>query len=159
LAASKREKRLAIASNGRSKNERKSLPAVERFEVDSKPFAWSVAEIDHEYRGAWDWDLAPKETRDLLDLLNQYGNMTWGEVKGLLTNSKNKPSRKLNHAQAVETLTPEARDRLKVIGREDQEQLFRLRRSNLIRIWGALDRGVFVILWFDREHAVYRSND
>lgn len=120
--------------------------------IDGQRFMWSVRSIDHEYAGDWDWRLDPKESKDLLELLEACGMKTWREIKDEKTHSKNN-SRPLHHSQQISTVCKEAQRRL-----EEQQieavELFRLRHGNLKRVWGYLQGPVFHIVWYDREHKV-----
>ena len=137
------------------KRTRKATPTVNAAEsIDSRPFRWSASHIDHKFADKWDWDLQPKETSDLLQLLAGLGDCTWGDVKSMRTNSKNS-SRLLHHAQPAASVCKEARDRLDKLGRGDQEELFRLRHGSKVRVWGVIESGQLSIIWYDRDHKVY----
>lgn len=128
--------------------------AASPIAVDEMLFDWSSESIDHEYAGAWNWDLGPKETKDLLDLLSGLHGLTWREVKGQQFNSKN-TTRQLHHKQPVTSICREAQKRLGEIGRGDQSEMFRLRHGNTVRVWGIMEVGIFRILWYDSSHKVY----
>ncbi len=131
----------------------KVVPAVSApRSIDGEQFRWAADQIDHEHAGLWDWDLAPKETRDLLDLLAQTSQLTWGEVKTRKFNSKNS-TRALHHTQEVGTLCGDAQARLEALEIQTEE-VFRLRHGNLCRVWGYIDGAIFRIVWFDRHHKV-----
>lgn len=153
------EKKAWVDTRGVAKSDRKTPPpsAVRPIAIDELSFQWTANEVDHEHNGLWDWDLTPKETADLLDLLSGVSNLVWREVKEMKFNSKNR-TRALHHSQPVESICGEARRRLHVIGRGDQEEVFRLRHGNTIRVWGVLEGPVFSILWFDRNHKVCPSD-
>jgi hypothetical protein len=148
------QKKVWVDTRGLSKVEKKAPPsAVRPIAIDELPFQWTAQEVDHEHAGAWDWDLTPKETADLLDLLSSTSRLVWREVKELKFNSQRR-TRALHHSQPVESICTEARQRLDAMGRGDQEEVFRLRHGNTIRVWGVLEGPVFSILWFDRDHQV-----
>lgn len=131
----------------------KVVPAVtDAKSIDPEPFAWSADAIDHEYSGEWDWHLNPKEAKDVLDVLANLSLSTWAEVKAQMVNSKSK-SHKKHHDQSVDSICKAARDRLDEL-QINVERVFRLRHGNMIRIWGYMDRAVFQIVWFDRNHRV-----
>ncbi|EIC65354.1 hypothetical protein [Mycobacteroides abscessus] len=144
-------------SKSEARQQRKQLgrSAAPPEPIDDKPFMWSVDDIDHDYKGEWDWDLAPKETADLLHLLASTSGMTWRQIKALKTNSRYK-SHPLHHGQPVDSICKEAQDRLSVL-RLDLEDVFRLRHGNLTRVWGHLQGSVFRIVWYDRAHKVCPS--
>lgn len=130
-----------------------SIP-LQAVAVDDQAFQWTAHEIDHAYSGSWDWNLSPKETADLLDLLATTSRLKWREVKALEVHSK-KRTRRLHHSQSVDSICRDAQKRLDDLGRGDQESVFRLRHGNTVRVWGVLEGPVFSILWFDREHKIY----
>ena len=123
-------------------------------EIDSKNFRWEASTIDYEYAGSWDWKIEPKEAKDLLELLGSLQESTWKQVKDLRFNSKNK-SRQLHHSEKVTVICKEAQERLDQIGLGDQEELYRLRHGNTVRVWGYRNGTIFYILWYDRNHKVY----
>ena len=125
--------------------------------IDSKPFRWAADQIDHEHVGQWDWRLAPKEARDLLDLLAQMSGMTWAEVKNLKTNSKSR-TRQLHHYQDLGSLCAAAQRRFEELEIQTEE-VFRLRHGNLCRIWGYEDNAIFRIVWYDRGHKVCPTDE
>lgn len=81
-------------TRGERKRPRKSLPPAEPEEhkvkdlepatpkpIDHETFQWSVKSLDRDYDGDWDWNLAPKETHELLDLLSEMSGsseLRWG---------------------------------------------------------------------------------
>lgn len=156
--AKPRQKQPWVDTRGLSKSDKKAPPpsAVRPIAIDELAFQWTAREVDHEHAGLWDWDLSPKETADLLDLLSGVSKLVWREVKEMKFNSKRR-TRALHHSQPVESICAEARRRLDEIGRGDQEEVFRLRHGNTIRVWGVLEGPVFSILWFDRDHQICPS--
>lgn len=141
-------------TRGLPKAEKKaSAEAATPIAIDKLLFRFSGAIVDHEYTDGWNWDLSPKESKDLLDLLADVSQKTWADVKEMKTNSKNN-SRPLHHDQPVDSIDKRAQKRLEEIGRGDQEKVFRLRHGNMVRVWGVLDGSLFHILWYDRDHKV-----
>ncbi|MCA1596259.1 MAG: hypothetical protein LC772_07525 [Chloroflexi bacterium] len=82
-----------------------------------------------------------------LSRLSALENSTWGEIKG-----------RENHFVQVGTLIKKARDRLRVIGHEDQDALMSLRLGGTERLWGMMDGHLFLILWWDPDHEVAPSH-
>jgi len=74
--------------------------------------------------------------------------MTWSE---LLVHAK-----KRNHSIKISDITPEARDRLEIIGLA-LDEVVSLRLSGKERVFGYLDNGVLELLWWDPEHQVCPS--
>ena len=121
--------------------------------INDKMFSWSATEVDHEYTGEWKWKLTAKDVFDLLCLLES--RLTWQEVKDLRTGGRQ--SRRLHHDQPINSICVAAQQRLAEL-EIDVERVFRLRRGNMIRVWGYLAGPVFRILWYDREHRVCPSD-
>lgn len=149
--ANANKKQLPVAS-GRQGGKHVGSAADAPESIDRLPFSWSAADVDHDFDGAWDWNLQPKETADLLRLLEETSRLTWREVKDLKFNSKSR-TRQRHHDQSIDTICPEARQRLGEL-HLDLDTVFRLRHGNLIRVWGYLQGSVFKIVWYDRHHKV-----
>lgn len=60
-----------------------------------------------------------------------------------------------NHSVRVEKLCADAKKRLRVVGLDDLDDLWRLRLTGKQRIWGILQQGVFLLLWWDPDHLIY----
>lgn len=147
----KRNKQIPQRS-GRPQQKRVSKSAAPPEGINDKRFCWSATEVDHEYRGAWEWKLGPKDVADLLKLLEEMSQLTWQQVKDLRTGSGRR-SRPLHHDQPISSICRAAQQRLTEL-ETDVESVFRLRHGNKIRVWGYLAGPVFRILWYDRDHKV-----
>ena len=78
--------------------------------------------------------------------------MTWNEIlkaSGAKTHGNN------SHYENVAELIPEAQKRWKELKLEEYDQAFSLRLTNLHRLYGVLQDGVFRIVWFDQKHEIY----
>ena len=124
--------------------------------IDDQQFRWSAATLDHEFQGAWDWELRGREASDVLTVLEKMGELTWRQVKALKTNSK-RATHGLHHSQGVESICPDAQTRLGEL-HLDLSEVFRLRHGNLVRIWVYMQGATFNVLWFDRSHKVCPSD-
>lgn len=103
-----------------------------------------------DFDGRWGW-LNVKEKKDIQDIiekLNQFESMTWGEIKG---------NKKSNHTIHTDKICKEARERLKERELDDLEEIFSLRLTATHRVWGKLERGVFHIIWWDPCHEICPS--
>lgn len=80
--------------------------------------------------------------------LAHFETMTWSEI---LVSGK-----KRNHSIKVSAITPEARRRLetKSLG---LDEVVSLRLSGAERVFGYLDNGVLVLLWWDPDHEICPS--
>jgi hypothetical protein len=74
--------------------------------------------------------------------------MTWSEI---LVGSK-----KQNHSIKVTSLCPEAQARLRDL-RLLVEDVVSLRLSSRERVYGYLENGVLIVLWWDPEHRICPS--
>jgi len=83
--------------------------------------------------------------------LVNFESMTWNEILV--------QGRKQNHLIAIGELSKAARDRLNVLfnGNIDVDELLSLRLTGKERVWGILDNGVLVLLWWDPQHQVCPS--
>lgn len=79
-------------TRGLSRLEKKAKKSQSRVDVpgadDDQMFRWSTTHIDHEYSGSWGLGSFIKEAKDLLRLLGDLREVTWGEVRGMRINSK-----------------------------------------------------------------------
>lgn len=117
-------------------------------------FRWSAQAIDYTYEGRWDWNLQPKESADLLRLLETLEELTWNEVRTMRVPSKDQKSRMRHHEQDVDGLSKDAQARLRAL-QIDVDALFRLRLDGMTRVWGYKMGPVLHLVWFDRDHQVY----
>ncbi|MCY4462544.1 MAG: hypothetical protein OXC26_19435 [Albidovulum sp.] len=75
--------------------------------------------------------------------------MTWAEI---MRASGGRASGTNSHFVAVEKLTDSAKLRLAKIMQEDVSELFSLRLSATVRIYGIRDRRALKLLWYDPHH-------
>jgi hypothetical protein len=138
--------------SGRPQHKQVTKSAAPPEPIDDKMFAWSAAEVDHEYTGGWAWKLSAKDVADLLCLLEEMSRLTWREVKDMRTGGRRSSPK--HHDQPVKSICGAAQRRLADL-EIDVERVFRLRHGSSIRVWGYLAGPLFRILWYDREHKVY----
>ena len=111
--------------------------------------SWRVASM--ELVNPYGWHKVDAET--LLSIrgkLAHFETMTWSEI--LVTGKKR------NHSINVSAITPEARQRLEAIGL-GLDEVVSLRLSGAERVFGYLDNGVLVLLWWDPNHQVCPTKD
>lgn len=99
------------------------------------PFGWSAC--------------APDRVQEILKQLGHLESMTWREL--LADNYR-------YHYMPTEKLEKPARDRLTMIDRDDETQLFSIRLGNQPRVWSIRRDGVLKILWWDPDHQVYATH-
>lgn len=128
------------------------IPRVQE-DVDfwkSRP-VWSFAILDR-FAAIGGWiHLDPNDLDALLPRLRQWETMTWAEILA-------EGGRKRNHLIDVSRCIPEAQQRLRDSGLDDQEQLLSLSVNSVARLIGVLDRATFRILWWDPKHQICPSH-
>lgn len=111
--------------------------------------SWRISKI--EMLGPYGWrNIDPETLIYIHGKLANFESMTWNDI--LIKNKKN------NHSIEIENLSPTAKARLAEIQLEDIDELVSLRLSGKQRIWGILDQGVLILLWWDSNHQVCPSN-
>jgi len=94
------------------------------------------------------WHKIPEDKlHEIRTKLGGFEGQTW---KDLIVNSQG-----YHHFQVVAKLCDTAQQRLLALRLEDTDALFSLRLSGQERVWGLLDNGVYLLLWWDPLHQVY----
>ncbi|MGB7237090.1 MAG: hypothetical protein WBD41_14040 [Rhodococcus sp. (in: high G+C Gram-positive bacteria)] len=161
MVSKRQEKKLARQANNTTKqlsagSERSGkglLPVSAPRSIDGDDFRWSAQAVDHGYSAAWDWDLAPREIFEVLNLLAELSKLKWREVKAQTYNGKGHQRRVLHKSQPIDSICEEAQDRLEQLS-ISTEEVFRLRHGTDVRVWGYLEGPLFHLVWYDRSHAV-----
>lgn len=86
--------------------------------------------------------------------LKQYETNTWYEIQQYVHGQR---GRSQNHFVDVKDLIPAARNRLDKTVYRDVDQLFSLRLSGTLRIYGVRKFNWLDILWIDAKHEIYPS--
>jgi hypothetical protein len=108
--------------------------------------AWRIARM--ELVDPYGWHLIPADKlRDIRHKLGGFEGQTWSDI---ITKSQNN-----NHFMPVLKICCEAQARLNALHLEDTDALFSLRLSGRERVWGILDNGILMILWWDPFHSIY----
>lgn len=111
--------------------------------------SWRISKI--EMTGLYGWrDIDAEKLRYIHNKLSNFESMTWNDI--LVKNKKN------NHSVEIEKLSSTAKTRLTEIQLEDIDELISLRLSGKERVWGILEQGVLIVLWWDPDHQVCPSN-
>lgn len=82
------------------------------------------------------------------DRLTAFERMTWAEVDKV----------KSCGPMSVNEMDKVAQERLAEIGRDEYDELYKLRIGKAARLWGVRSQHVFHILWWDPDHLVYPIN-
>ena len=107
---------------------------------------WVFGRVDLD--GRWCWThLSSNDLRQIIQRLGNLERMTWSEIE---------QSTK-SHFVKVDDLIKEANDRLAEIKQDDVDELFSLRVTNIIRLWGIRVGEEFHFLWCDPNHEVCPS--
>ncbi len=111
--------------------------------------SWRISKI--EMIGPYGWGNIDATTLKYIhDKLSNFESMTWNDI--LVKNKRN------NHSVEIDKLSSTAQTRLTEIQLDDIDELVSLRLSAKERIWGILEQGVLIILWWDPNHQVCPSN-
>lgn len=124
-------------------DEKKPRARPENAQQQTPLWALGIVELD----GPWTWrGMSSEQFSHVLERLGQFERMTWGEIEG---------SR--HHSVRVVGICKPGRDRLAEIRQDDVDELFSLRLSGRIRLYGIRDGRVLKLLWYDPLHEVYPS--
>lgn len=108
--------------------------------------SWRVGRL--ELVDPFGWHKIPAEkVYEIRAKLGGFEGQSWGEI---ITKSQNN-----HHFMATTKICNDASARLTALHMEDTDALFSLRLAGPERIWGILDNGVMVILWWDPFHLIY----
>lgn len=112
---------------------------------------WSFKLLDNNYT-KWGFVHADDLYTSVICKLKDFEGMTWNEI---LKASGAKAHGNNSHYENVAELIPEAQKRWKELKLEEYDQAFSLRLTNLHRLYGILQDGVFRVVWFDQKHEIY----
>ena len=121
---------------------------------DTKTPAWQFGRID-ELHPDWGWKGMPAtEWRSILQHLRAFEGMTWAEIKAAAGGRKYGNN---SHVLQVTDLVNKAQDRLEEIGIEELDEVFSLRLTQTLRLYGIRDGRVLRLLWHDPHHGTKRG--
>lgn len=86
-----------------------------------------------------------------MDKLSSYEGMTWAEIQSA---SGGKTKGTNNHFAYISKLDKEAQKRAMEL-HLDVDELFSLRLTGTLRLYGILENGIFSIIWYDQNHEIY----
>lgn len=121
--------------------------------TDGQTIAWQFHRRDHE-DSKWGWSrMGDAHVESILKKhLHHLETMTWNE---LLRASGGRSQGNNHHSISVDRLSDSAIQRLVDLKLDDIDELFSLRLTGKIRLWGIKDGRVLKLLWYDEEHTVY----
>lgn len=137
----KKQPKAPLAEHGQKSP--KAAPAESFYHL--RP-AWRVARI--ELVDPYGWHQIPTyKLLEIRDKLGGFEGQTWGDI---IMRSQNN-----HHFMPVVKICAAAQERLSAIHMEDTDALFSLRLSGAERVWGILNNGILLLLWWDPFHSVY----
>lgn len=111
---------------------------------DHLEISWAFDRADR--AKSWRCSLHHVDAWELLDHLSEKEHESWASLK-----------QAGSHNIAVEKLIKDAQKRLSDLKSDDLDELFSLRLTGKIRIWGIRDRYRLRVMWFDRDHEICPS--
>lgn len=115
--------------------------------------AWQFHRRDRDH-AEWGWGkLTADQFCSLLhDQLGHFETMTWAEILRAVGDKK---SGNQHHNIAITKCCKAAQERLAELMADDVDEVFSLRLTNKLRLFGIKDGRVLRFLWHDPEHSVY----
>lgn len=117
--------------------------------TNDQTIVWMLGILDK--GGNWSFKgISDQEWWDaILPKLQGFESMTWAEIMSA-AGGKSKGTN--SHPVKCKNLSRNAQKRLKKIGLNDVSELFSLRLSGTVRIYGIRDGRALKLLWYDRDH-------
>jgi len=91
---------------------------------------------------------------DILPKLKDFEEKRWFEIDQEFYGKKGKSN---DYLVKVSEIIRDAQKRLETLKLDDHDELYSMRLTGKIRIWGIREAGYLKILWFDLEHAICPS--
>ena len=121
-------------------------PKPDRLYYKWKPsWNFSICDFEHE---AWSLKTSKDIYSEVIDKLVSFENMRW---KDIIVRDKDK-----NHWITCDKLSKPAQKRIRDKQWEYSE-LFSLRLSGKLRLFGYIENGIFNIIWYDKNHEICPS--
>lgn len=118
--------------------------------TDHQTPAWqfNLCDKDHEL---WGWGkLKPLDFIGLIrQHLHSFENMAWSQIKQA---AGGRSSGTNSHPLAIEGFAIHAKKRLQQLNHDDVDELFSLRLTNTLRLYGIRDGRVLKFIWHDPYH-------
>ncbi len=142
---SNRNKKIKFAQLPTHKKEPKTAERDSFYDLHP---SWQISLL--EMHGHFGWQEVNREKLDQIRCrLVNLEKQTWNEI---LVGAK-----KQFHPIACSTLSKLAQDRLRELKLDDIEQVYSFRLTGRERIFGILQRGILILLWWDPDHRVCPS--
>jgi hypothetical protein len=129
-------------------------PESVRKNSDTKTPCWQFSRIDERHPD-WGWkNLEPTDWREVLSHLRSFEGMTWG---ALLATSGGRTHGNNHHSLPVTSLVVDAQNRLADMGFVELDEIFSLRITNTLRVYGIREDRILRIIWRDPHHGNKRG--
>lgn len=111
---------------------------------------WRFNQIDFDHT-KWNIEECNVIDTQLLRKLRDFESMTWNEI---IRASGGRKSGNNSHFVSFNDMVKEAQKRAKELNIEEYEELFSLRLTGKMRLFGILQDGIFSIVWYDENHEI-----
>lgn len=146
MARNKRIPKVREKVNAKNKIIQKENPDAWLNKTPTWRFSFCNKDIDR-----WNLYNCDDPYRDILDKLISFEGMTWAEIQSQSGGRRNGTN---SHFVYVDEIDKEAR----IIAEKLQhEELFSLRLTGTKRLYGSISNGIFNVIWYDKDHEIYKS--
>ena len=125
------------------REDRKEVRVPHGLPEDTPSWRFSTADRDGPY--AWPTDTAIKA--EILDKLHEFDSMRWCEIEG-----------RRHHSISIESLSSDAKSRLKEIQQDDVDEVFSFALDGKKRLICIRALHVAKMLWYDPDHSACPSS-
>ena len=112
-------------------------------------FVWKVSKIDEDGKWGWNKITCPDFLKKIWEKMRNFEKKKWSQILG--------EDHRKNHMISVSGIVKDARERLKELGHDDQEELVSLRLTGKQRLWAIRLDGEAFLLWWDPDHEICPS--
>lgn len=156
------EKVVAVAEAKKATLKRPTSAEVQEQGLYRQLFAASWGSVDRE--GTWSWGVhrdyhkTGHQVRVESFVADYHQIKTWLEVVSETRTGKEEQIKKKHITYSVGDLPREVRSRLADLEKDDNDEIFRFRMSNLERLYGFIRAADFEVIWFDPTHQIYPTD-
>ncbi|WP_437576433.1 hypothetical protein [Sorangium sp. So ce887] len=115
----------------------------------SQKIVWRVGCFDLDHPKKWLNEEQSEAILHIISRLKIYESFTWSQL--------DRVSEQNHRWEDWSKWEEPSRDRLRYLCLDDQEQWYQLDISKLGRLFGYRDSNVFNVVWWDRDHEVYKT--
>ena len=139
---------MKTAPKHQKSKQKKEVRTAPRHSHNSIPPSWQFSKIETCDPFGWHV-LQGEKLHQLLERIQAFESMTWNEI---LVEGK-----KHHHSISTDNLEKTAKDRLAELFLDDIEYLVSLKVDGCGRIWGIRQESILLLLWWDPDHKVCKS--